>query len=53
MVAARLATVVIMSRSLFITLTGPKWEYYIIKEVNEEDELDKGKIFAAAGKQDK
>ena len=61
--AARRAAVVKMSRSLCIThcvchitsswpLIGQKWECYIVNEVIEADELDKGNIFAAAGKQD-
>ena len=34
-------------------LIGPMWECYIVDEVIEVDELDEGKIFAAAGKQPK
>ena len=34
-------------------LIGQKWECYIVEEVIEVDELDKGNISAALGKQDK
>ena len=66
--AARRAAVIIMSRYLFVyvciylsvyvvtpirPLIGPMWECFIVNEVIVVDELDEGKIFAAAGKQDK
>ena len=68
MAAGRRPAFVIMSRSLSVCLCiylsiyvvssirpliGPMWECYIVNEVIEIDEVDRGKIFAAAGKQDK
>ena len=35
-----------------LPLIGPMCECYIVDDIIEVDELDEGKIFAAAGKQD-